>query len=95
MFSSRICSSSLSTSSRYFSHSSAGGEGFGLEVFFALCNLVSWCGFFDQEQIFFLLKLKLKLKLEFSNFDFFDLYKLEPHPLKGDSVSQSILYHLS
>ena len=24
-----------------------------MEVFFGLCNLLSWCDFFDQEQIFF------------------------------------------
>ena len=49
-----------------------------MEVFFGLCNLLSWCDFFDQEQNFFL----LRLKLDFSNSDFFDLYKLEPHPLR-------------
>ena len=63
-----------------------------MEVFFGLCNLLSWCDFFDQEQIFFFL---LRLKLDFSNSDFFDLYKLEPHPPERNSVSQSILCHLS
>ena len=62
-----------------------------MEVFFGLCNLLSWCDFFDQDRFFFF----VEVEVGFSNSDFFDLYKLEPHPLKGDSVSQSILCHLS
>ena len=61
----------------FFRRSSAGGGGGFCGSLFGLCNLLSWCDFFDQEQIFFFL---LRLKLDFSNSDFFDLYKLEPHP---------------
>ena len=63
-----------------------------MEVFFGLLTCFHGVTSLIRNRFFFFL---LRLKLDFSNSDFFDLYKLEPHPLKGDSVSQSILCHLS